>query len=402
MSSLLGTAGGIAQSSYLEAIRCALELLGIGPGSSVVVSPLAPVEYGEALRRRGAEPLLADVDPSSGVVSPAAVRRLLERRPQAVILHHTLGQLPEPEGFQDLGVPVIEDVSQSLGGWTPDRPAALIGDLVLLSLDPANLLTAGAGGLLLARARKDWKALRELGESGGPSARLADMNAALGLSQLRELGRFLAQRREIGNLFLQSVSRTAHRPLVPKGEGEYCYFSFPVLLEHGLKEVRQYAQKKEIETRLAYAGSILERALSAEVSEGREAAGAAAPLRPAVASAEPLRGSGNAAAVPGPVPGPGPVGAAGVGTPTVGAAGAAGAGPADGPPEAARGEGVKAAEGGAEQRGIGSPPPPAPVPAPAATPEARNLLLRCLLFPLYPSLGRRNVDTISKVLMTLP
>ena len=165
VSSLLGTAGGIALSSYTEAIRCALDFHGIGPGASVVLSPLAPAEYGEVLRRRGVVPLLADVDPATGVVSAAAVRRLLERGPRAVIVHHTLGHLPEPEGFLELGVPVIEDVSQSLAGYTPDRPATLIGDLVLLSLDPANLVTAGTGGLLLARARKDWKALRELGRT---------------------------------------------------------------------------------------------------------------------------------------------------------------------------------------------------------------------------------------------
>jgi len=47
----------------------------------------------------------------------------------------------------------------------------------------------------------------------------------------------------------------------------------------------------------------------------------------------------------------------------------------------------------AERRETGSVP---------STPEARGLLLRCLLFPIYPSLGRRNIDTISKVLMTLP
>ena len=173
------------------------------------------------------------------------------------------------------------------------------------------------------------------------------MNAALGLSQLRELGRFLGQRREIGALFLQAVSRTVHRPLVPKGEGDYCFFSFPVLLEHGLREVRQYAQKKEIETRPAYAGSILERAAGA-----RDMAGAGGPAGAEAQAAE------------------GPVNAAAPGAPAA-------------PP--------------AEQAA------PAALPTPIGeTPEARNLLLRCLLFPLYPSLGRRNVDTISKVLMTLP
>ncbi len=353
VGSLLGTAGGLALSSYSEAIRCALEFYGVGAGTAVVLSPLAPAPYGEVLHRLGVEPLLADVDPATGVVSAAAVRRLLERKPRAVIVHHTLGHLPEAEGFLELGVPLIEDASQSLAGYAPDRAPTLVGDLVLLSLDPSNLITAGAGGLLLARARKDWKALREFGEDGAGATRLADMNAALGLSQLRELGRFLSHRREIGTLFLQSISRTAHRPLVPKGEGDYCYYSFPVLVEHGLKEVRQYAQKKEIETRPAYADSLLARIGRPEP----EAAGAG----PAAATQAPP-GAGVAA---------GPQ-AAGV------------------QPPASQGP-----DSGAVAAGM------AQMPAPQ-TPEARNLLLRCLLFPLYPSLGRRNIDTISKVLMSLP
>lgn len=323
VSTLLAAAGGVALSSYMEAILCALDLLGIGEADAVIVSPLAPVEYEEALRRRRAIALRADVDPATGVISARAVNELLsgtpEKRPRAVIIHHTLGHLPDAAGFQNLGVPVIEDISQSLGGYAPDRPPALVGDLILLSLDPPSLFTAGSGGLLLGRLRKDWKALRELCEGNAGYTRLADLNAALGLSQLREVGRFVSLRREIGTLFLQSVCRTAHRPLVPKEDGGFNFYSFPVLLEHGLKEVRQYAQKKEVETRLAYAGSILakEGEMDAEERVG--------------------------------------------------------------------------AEGDAVER------------APAAgTPEAKNLLLRCLLFPLYPALSRRNIEAISRVLMTLP
>lgn len=307
VSSLLGAAGGFAVASYSQAILCALDALGVAPGDAVVVSPLIPAEYGEVFRRRGIRVLLADVDPDTAIPSAQSFGGLLEKKPRAVFLHHTLGFLPEAESLREMGVPIVEDISQSLGGYCAEKPAVLTGDLILLSLDPENLITAGSGGLLLGRTRKDWKALRDFQEGSARSSCLADMNAALGLNQVREVNRFISQRREIGELFRQALSRSPHRTLAPKRDGEHAWFSFPVLLEHGLKDVRQYAQKKDIETCLAFSRSLI----------GQDAAGAETH-------------------------------------------------------------------------------PPDGVPA------ARSLLMKCLLFPLYPALGRRNIDTICKVLTTLP
>ncbi len=95
---------------------------------------------------------------------------------------------------------------------------------------------------------------------------MTDYNAALGLAQLRDMEAVIARRRELAGLFAQSLARTRHRLLSQGGEGEPGYWALPVALESGMKDVRAYAKKKDVETECAFEGSMLARGL---VPDGR-------------------------------------------------------------------------------------------------------------------------------------
>jgi dTDP-4-amino-4,6-dideoxygalactose transaminase len=101
--------------------------------------------------------------------------------------------------------------------------------------------------------------LRNLAESIVPEARMTDYNAALALSQLRDMEGAIAKRRELAALFAQSLARTRHRLLTQGGEGECGFWAFPVSVASSVKDVRAYAKKKEVDTELAFEGSLLAR-----------------------------------------------------------------------------------------------------------------------------------------------
>ena len=86
---------------------------------------------------------------------------------------------------------------------------------------------------------------------------MTDYNAALGLAQLRDMESAIARRRELASLFAQSLARTRHRMLAQGGEGEGGYWAFPVSVASSVKDVRAYAKKKEVDTELAFEGSLL-------------------------------------------------------------------------------------------------------------------------------------------------
>jgi perosamine synthetase len=298
-----GTGGGVTVSSPYAGLSLALEALGLQPGDAVVLSALAPAVHLHALRDRGFVPLVADVDPESGCIDPASAVPLAAKGAKALVAQHPLGFIAELEALRGAGLPVVEDVSQAFGAHLPGgAPCGGGGDLSLLSLEPEGIVTCGGGALVLGRTRQAAAGLRRTAEGSPVYAPLPDLNAALGISQVAALERFLAVRREISAAYSQALLKSRHRTLVQKGEAEPVPFSFPVLLADGMKDVRAFAMKKGIETQPAFAEC------AAAVDEG-------------------------------------------------------------------------AAE---------------------ACPHARSLVLRCLLFPLYPMLARLDVETIAKVLAALP
>jgi dTDP-4-amino-4,6-dideoxygalactose transaminase len=321
----LGCAGGVALREYGRAIGLALDALGLERGCKVIVSALAPRVYLDVLRGRGIEAIFCDVDEDSGCLSPAGVLPLLEQGIAAIVVHATLGFAPDMNGFAECGVPIIEDISQAVGAHTGSRKLGACGNYTVISMEPDGVITAGGGVLLLCRGRKEAGTLSKLTETLLPEALLPDFNAALGITQIKNIEKFIERRRDIAAVFSHAAMQGRHKIPTQKGDGENVFFSFPVLLVSGMKDVQAYARKKGVETQAAFAESVL--AYLPESAAGGSASG---------------EGS------------------------------AAGAG-----------------EGSAAGGGRGFP-------------VARSFLLRCLLFPLYPSLTKKSVDDIAKILSTLP
>ncbi len=303
LSHELAAAGGVTVQHPYLALTLAFEALGLVAGDGVIFSALCPTLSVRAARDRGLVPLLADVDPESGSLDPREIERLAAGRPKAVVVHHTLGVIADTGALKGYGIPVVEDVSQGLGGKTGEVPCGGAADICMLSLAPEDIITCGGGAAVLARARPLSAQIKRLAEQSPLYSPLSDMNAALGISQVQALDRFVSARREAAAAFTQARLKSRHKTLFPRGEGvEPVLSSVPVVLQGSMKEVRQYALKKGVETLPAFAEAAVSRDEAAE----------------------------------------------------------------------------------------------------APCPNARSLMHRCLLFPLYPTLSRKDAEAVCKVLATLP
>jgi len=263
----LGFDYGFAVRSPYIALGLALDAAGLQPGDAVAVSALSPAYYANAIRERGLEMVLVDTAPDSAAPSEetfAAAIQSAEKKPRAIVLFEALGVMPDPETLRGLGLQIIEDISQSLGAVRGEAKAGGIGQLAILGLESGSLVTAGGGAILFAAQRRDAQVLRNMAEGALPELKMTDYNAALGLAQLKDLEASIAKRRELYALFSQSLARTRHGLLSQPGEGEPAYWAFPVLLDSGMKDVRAYAKKKEIDTELAFEGSLVGKGLVPE------------------------------------------------------------------------------------------------------------------------------------------
>jgi dTDP-4-amino-4,6-dideoxygalactose transaminase len=253
----IGCGGGLALREYGRAVKFACRALDLPGGSRIAISPLAPRVYMEAFQEEGFEAVYADVEEDSGCLSPAGVDALRGEGIAAVVVHANLGFVPDMDGFLELGIPVIEDISQAVGANTGTRKLGCFGSYTIVSLEPDGIITSGGGAVLLCRGRKEAQALSKLSRQPLPGELLPDFNAALGITQVKNIEKFIEKRKEIAGVFSHAAMQARHRMLSQKGDAENIFFSFPLLLASGMKDIQAYARKKGIESEAAFTGSIL-------------------------------------------------------------------------------------------------------------------------------------------------
>ncbi|MGI8798212.1 MAG: DegT/DnrJ/EryC1/StrS family aminotransferase [Pseudonocardia sp.] len=250
----VGAAHGIATSSCTTALHLCLYQLGIGPGDEVVVPSLSFIATANAVRYCGAAPVFADVDAETGNLAPSSVAEVLSPRTRAVLLVHQGGQPADVEAMRAVcgDIPVIEDAACAAGATLRGRPVGAGAVMAAWSFHPRKLLTTGEGGMITtddagwaARLRR----LREHGMSVSAADRhasttivletydetafnyrLTDIQAAMGLVQLRRLPEIVRQRREMAALYHELLSPLGLRAVGDPAHGTTNYQSFWVTL----------------------------------------------------------------------------------------------------------------------------------------------------------------------------
>jgi UDP-4-amino-4,6-dideoxy-N-acetyl-beta-L-altrosamine transaminase len=222
----------IAVNSATSALHIACLAIGADPGDVVWTVPNTFVASANCARLCGADVDFVDIDPSTYNISvPALAHKLREakaagRLPKAVIPVHFSGRAPDQEAIwalaKDYGFRVIEDASHSVGASHGGEPIGSCrwSDIAVFSFHPVKIVTTAEGGLATTRdpalaerlalfrthgVTKEPHLLSRKDEGGwyyeqvalGLNYRLTDLQAALGLSQMRRLEQFLDRRREL-------------------------------------------------------------------------------------------------------------------------------------------------------------------------------------------------------------
>lgn len=261
-------AHAVSCANGTAALHLACLALGLGPAHTVIVPTITFAATANAARFVGAEVIFADVDPESGLMGPdhlaAALKRASDagRRPSAVFPVHLAGQCHDLESIAALArrenMAIVEDACHAIGadyqrhdGSFHPIGAALDSDMTVFSFHPVKTIASGEGGAVLTQ-RADLAERLALFRGHGihrePAAfidteagfdhakvnpwyyemielgfnyRLSDVNCALGLSQLKKLGRFVATRRALAAHYDERLRDLA--PLVrPIARSPWC------------------------------------------------------------------------------------------------------------------------------------------------------------------------------------
>jgi dTDP-4-amino-4,6-dideoxygalactose transaminase len=145
----LGTADAVSCANGTDAIVLVLDAMGIGPGDEVICPSFTFYATAEAIARRGATPVFADIDAATLNLDPADVERRVTKRTKALMPVHLFGR-PAAD-FSGLGLPVIEDAAQAFGAggiatsiastfsFFPTKNLFALGDGGLISVNDAEL-----------------------------------------------------------------------------------------------------------------------------------------------------------------------------------------------------------------------------------------------------------------------
>lgn len=226
--SAVGTSHAVAVSSCTTALQLALVTLDLEPHDDVVVPSLSFIATANCARVQGFDPVFADVELTTGNITAQSIEEVLSARTRAVILAHQTGTPADIDAIHalcdPLDIAVVEDAACAIGSTYKGDRIGTHSEQVAFSFHPRKVVTTGEGGMLTftdeARALRA-RRLREHGmlvsatdrhqsgnvvieayDEAGYNFRMTDIQAAVGIVQLRRLDAMITRRREIAATYI--------------------------------------------------------------------------------------------------------------------------------------------------------------------------------------------------------
>ena len=206
------------------ALHLAALAAGFGEGDEVIVSSITFAASSNCVLYAGAKPVFADIDPETYNIDPASIRKLITPRTKAIVAVDFTGQAVELDEIRQIckehNLMLIEDAAHAIGTQYKNKKVGSIADFTTFSFHPVKTVTAGEGGAIATNDEKLYHRLLRLRSHGitrnpdemvhptdakwyneqvelGYNYRMTDFQAALLLSQLDKLDRFIERRTQI-------------------------------------------------------------------------------------------------------------------------------------------------------------------------------------------------------------
>lgn len=213
-------------------------------GADVITTPFTFVATSHALKRIGANPIFADIDPETMCLSPEAAEKLITPRTKAIVPVHVYGNVCDVEGFERLGekygVKIIYDAAHAFGvfnhgihGNDVDGKSWSIGccgDMSMFSFHPTKLFHSCEGGLLVFKDPAIQEKLFELRNFAihsetecvdvGSNAKMNELQALMGLECLKKIDELLTYRQKIYDTYADGFVGCDDVTLVPHSKNK--------------------------------------------------------------------------------------------------------------------------------------------------------------------------------------
>ena len=276
-----------------DALKAGDEVITAAMGFPTTLNPII---------QNGCIPVLVDVDRRTYNINIDALVEAVTPKTKAIVLAHTLGNPFNLEEVIDIckkhNLFLVEDTCDALGTTYGGKRVGSFGDIATLSFYPAHHITTGEGGAVLVNSpllKKEIESFRDWGrdcycDSGvddtckkrfgwqlgnlpfgydhkytyshiGYNLKATEMQAALGVSQIRKIDDFVEARKKNFEILYRNLASNSHLELpVATKESEPAWFGFPIFVKETSKvsrlELIRHLNQKKIGTRLMFGGNL--------------------------------------------------------------------------------------------------------------------------------------------------
>ncbi len=268
----VNTAYALPVANGTVALHLALIALGIGPGDEVIIPALTFVASANTVTYVGAKPVFVDIEPNTFNLDINKVEAAITKKTKAIMTVDLYGHPVDFDAFAKLAkknkLQLISDSAESLGSLYKGQPTGNQGKVATFSFFGNKIVTTGEGGMLTTNDKKIYETAKLYRDQGkdttihnyyhpviGYNYAMTNLQAAVGIGQLKQLKTFVAKKRQIADkyrLLLKDVSGISFQQ-----EADYAktnWWMFSILVDEkrfgrSRDELMKLLLEKNIETR---------------------------------------------------------------------------------------------------------------------------------------------------------
>ena len=222
----------VAVNSCTAALHLSILAAGLNPGDEVITTPMTFCASVNAILHAGATPVLADIDPDTMNIDPARIVEKISGKTKAILPVHFAGRPCDMNAIvaiaKEHDLKIIEDCAHAIETEYQGQPAGTFGDFGCFSFYVTKNIVTGEGGMILARDEQDASRLKTLALHGmskdawkrfsdegykhyqvvecGFKYNMMDIQAAIGLNQLKRVETYWKRREEIWKFYNEALA----------------------------------------------------------------------------------------------------------------------------------------------------------------------------------------------------
>lgn len=249
---MFGYKHAISVNSWTTGLMCCVGAAGIGPGDEVICPPVTMSATSTSVLFYGGIPVFADLDPNTYCLDPAAVEKKITPRTKAIMVVHLFGYPADMDGLialaQKHNLKIIEDAAHAPLTLYKGKKVGALGHIGGFSLNYHKHIHTGEGGVIVTNddemAKKcqlirnhgenltEFAGVTDLTNAIGSNYRLTEIQAAIGLEQLKAIPHYVSTRFELADYMNKRLSNLKGiRPPKIEKDSTHAYYLYPITFD---------------------------------------------------------------------------------------------------------------------------------------------------------------------------